>query len=124
MSIPIYNNHRNRINVERAQLNVINREIGNEQLRQQLKTNIDRAIADARAAKRSYEAATTAVEASTASYRNAQTRYDVGAVNSLELQTARNAMEQAKIDLVRARYQYIFNLKLVEFYQGKPLTLN
>lgn len=124
MSIPIYNNHRNRVNVERAQLNVINREIVNEQLRQQLKTSIDRAIADARAAKRSYDAATTAVEASSASFRNAQTRYDVGAVNALELQTARNAMEQAKIDLVRARYQYIFNLKLVEFYQGKPLTLN
>lgn len=124
LAIPIYNNHRNRINVERAELGVMNREVANEQLRQQLKTNIDRAIADARAAKRTLEAATTSVEASSASFKNAQARYEVGAINSLELQTARNAVEQAKIDLIRARYQYLFNIKLVDFYQGKNIALD
>lgn len=124
LSIPIYNNHRNRINVERAQLTIISREVATEQAKQQLKTNIDRAIADARAAKRTFEAATASVEASSAAYKNAQTRYDTGALTTLELQTARNAMEQAKIDLIRARYQYLFNVKLVDFYQGKKLSID
>ena len=124
MSIPIYNNHRNKINVERARLNLITQEVSIEQVRQNLKTNIDRAIADARAAKRSLDAAQRAVDASSAAFENAQKRFDVGALNSLEYQTARNTMEQSKIDLVRARFQYFFNLKLVEFYQGKKITLN
>ncbi len=124
LSIPIYNNHRNKISVERARLNMVTQEVALEQTRQNLKTSIDRAIADARAAKRSLDAAQRAVDASAAAFDNAQKRYDVGAINSLEYQTARNTMEQSKIDLVRARYQYFFNLKLVEFYQGKKITLN
>lgn len=123
LNIPIYNNNRNKVGVERARLNLMQQELGNEQLRQTLKTNVDRAIADAKASKRTLQAAQTALESAKAAFENARIRYEVGAINALEYQTARNTMDQANIDLVRAKYQYIFNIKLVEFYQGKTITL-
>jgi len=123
LSVPIYNNNRNKISVERARLNLIQQETNNQQLRQNLKTNVDRAIADARASRRTLDAAQKALEASDMALQNATVRYEVGSINALELQTARNAKDQAGSDLVRAKYQYLFNVKLVEFYQGRKITL-
>lgn len=123
LNVPIYNNHRNKINMERARLGVISAELNNRQMRQQLKSDIQRAIADARAAKLSLEASRKSLEAAEAAFENAEKRFDLGAINSLEYLTARNNLDQARTNLTRARYQYLFNLKNVEFYQGKPLRL-
>lgn len=123
LSVPIYNNHRNRINLERSRLGVINAELNNRQLRQQLKSDIQRALADARAGKRSLEASEKSLEAAQVAFENAERRFDLGAINSLEYVTARNNLALAQTNLTRARYQYLFNVKNVEFYQGKPLRL-
>lgn len=124
ISIPIYNNYSAKINKETARLGVINQELTNREAEQTLRANIARAVADARAAKRSLDAAQLAVDAAQAAYQNAQARFDLGAINSLEFATARLNLDQAQISLLRARYQYIFNLKQIDFYQGKTITLN
>ncbi|MFN7117234.1 MAG: TolC family protein [Saprospiraceae bacterium] len=124
LNIPILNNFRSRLGVERAQVTVLNAEVTSQQTRQQLKTNIQSAIANARAAKRSYEAAQRSVEANQIAFQNAQRRFDLGAVNSLEYTTARNNLDQAQISLIQAKYQYVFNVKQVEFYLGQELKLD
>lgn len=124
LQIPIYSNHRNKINIEQARLNVINQELQGLQVRQNLKTDIQRAIADARASQRSLRAAEVAVDAAQLAFDNAERQYELGAINSLDYTTARNNLDRANIELLRARYSYIFNIKRVDFYQGKPITLN
>ena len=124
LRIPIYNNHRNSIAVERARLGVLNQEVFNRQAEQTLKTNIQQAIASARAAKLSHQASLRSVEAAQAAYDNAKKRFDLGGINSLEFTNARNLLDQAQVTLIQAKYQYLFNLKVVDFYLGKPLNLN
>ncbi|MCB0571234.1 MAG: TolC family protein [Phaeodactylibacter sp.] len=124
LGIPIYSNHRNRINVERARLNVLNTQVANRQLRQQLKTDVQRAIADARAARESLQAAQRSVDAAQAAFDNADKRFRLGAINSLEYTTARNNLDRAQVDVIRAKYQYLFNLKVVDFYLGRPINLD
>jgi outer membrane protein len=124
ISIPIYNNYTAKINKETARLGVITQELTNREAEQTLRANIARAVADARAAKRSLDAAQLAVNAAQTAYENAQRRFDLGAINSLEFSTARLNLDQAQISLLRARYQYIFNLKQIDFYQGRTITLN
>ncbi len=124
LRIPIFNNLSNRINVQRAQVNILSSEVQNQQGRQLLKTNIQQAIANARAAKRSYDAALKAVESSQIAFDNAQKRFDLGAINSLEYTTARNNLDQAQVSLVQAKYQYVFNVKVVEFYLGKEIKID
>ncbi len=123
LSIPIYSNHQNKINVERARLNAIGQELQGLQARQTLKNNVQQAIADARAAQRSLRAAQAAVSAAEIAFDNAEKRFDLGAINSLEYSTARNNLDRARIQLIRARYSYLFNIKQVEFYQGKRIDL-
>lgn len=124
LRVPIINNLRNRIGLELSEVEVLNSEVRGDQARQQLKTNIQTAIANARSARRSYDAALRSVEANQIAFDNAQRRFDLGAINSLEYTTARNNLDQAQISLIQAKYQYIFNVKVVEFYQGKTIQLD
>lgn len=124
IQIPIYNNSINKINMERARVGALIQEVQNKQQRNQIKTDIQQAIANATAAKEAMEAAERSVEATQRAFENAQRRFDLGAINSLEFSTARNTQERAQIDYIRAKYQYIFNLKVVDFYVGNPLRIN
>lgn len=124
LSVPIYNNSRNRIAVERAQLGVLNQELQNRQQRQRLQSTVQQAINDALAAREAWQAGQRAVEAAQVAFDNAQKRFDVGAINTLQYTTARLTLDNAQVDLTRAKYQYLFNLKNVEFLMGKPLQLN
>ena len=124
LNIPIYNNRQVKINIERAKLGVISNEVAKEQARQQLRTEIEQTLTAVRASQRTLQAANLSLKAATAAFENAQKRYELGAINSLELNTARTNMERAKSDRIRSRFQHLFNLKQVDFYQGRPITLD
>lgn len=123
LGVPIFNNFRNSINIERAELGIKNQRVQNQQIKQRLKADIQTAIANAKAAKKSYEAAERAYEAADAAFNNAEKRFNLGAINTFEFSTAKNNADRSLIDLTRAKYQYVFNLKVVDFYLGKKLTL-
>jgi len=123
VSIPIYNQSRTRLSTERAQLNILNTQIAAQQNKQQLKTDIQRSIATARANKKQFEASEKTVSALDAAYINTEKRYKLGAVNTFEYSTAKNTLDQANIDLIIAKYNYLYSLKVLDFYQGKRLEL-
>ncbi len=124
ISIPIYNNGINQINIQRARINSINQEINSQLVRNTLKTDIQSAVSNARSGKRSYDAAQRALDAAQAAYDNAQKRFDLGSISTFEYSTARNTFDQAETSLIRAKYQYIFYLKVVDFYLGREIVLD
>ncbi len=124
LNIPIYTRGQNKINMDRAQLGVLNARVQSEQTRNTLKTNVQDALASARAAKLSLDATQRTLEAAEAAYNNAQKRYDLGAINTFDLTTARNNLDIAERDAVSAKYEYVFRLKVLDFYQGRPLKLD
>jgi outer membrane protein len=124
LDIPIYQNGRTRANVERAKLQILTAQINNNQIRQQLKTDIQTSIANARAAKQQVEAAQKSYEAFKMAYENMQKRHALGAVNALELTTSKNNLDSAENDLLVSRYDYLFKLKIIDFYNGKKMTLD
>lgn len=124
LSVPIYNNHNVSVNIERAKVSMANTSLTNQQNKQLLKADVQRAIANARAARESYEASQRSVDAAQAAYDNAQKRFDLGAINTLEFTTASNNLDRAKVSLIQAKYQYLFNLKVVDFYLGREITID
>ena len=123
ISIPIYNNQQTKIAMERAQLNILTTQIQNKQIKQQLKSAVQRAIADVRATKKTLDAAQKTVESLRIAYRNTEKRYDLGAVNTFELTTAKSNLDTAEVDLIIAKYDYLYRLKIVDFYQGNKISL-
>ncbi len=124
LNVPIYDNHRNKINVERAKLGILNAELDNRQAKQQLKADVQNAIAGARAARLELSASETSLEAAKAAYENAEKRYNLGAINTLELTTAKTSLDTAELNVASAKYDYVFRLKIIDFYLGKELKLN
>ena len=123
LNIPIYNRGRNDIAIEQAQLNILNAEVADRQAKQLLQADIQNAIASARAGKAQLDASQIALDAAKASFTNAQKMYDLGAINTLEYTNAKANLDTAELDVVRAKYDYIFRAKVIDFYLGKPLTL-
>ncbi|MEL6867812.1 MAG: TolC family protein, partial [Bacteroidota bacterium] len=67
---------------------------------------------------------TRTVEALRLAYDNAQKRFDLGVINTFEYTTSKNNLDQAEVDLIVAKYDYVFRLKIVDFYTGKKLSVN
>ena len=123
LQIPIYQNGSTRLNVERARLGVINARLQENQVQQQLKNDIQTAIANARSARKQLDAAQKTFDAMQAAFNNTEKRHSLGAINALELTTAKTNLDTAENDLIVARYDYLFKLKILDFYQGKELRL-
>jgi outer membrane protein len=124
INIPIYQNGRVRLSVERARLNLINSQLQQNQTQQQLKNDIQTAIANARAARRQLEAAQRTFDATKIAFENIEKRHQLGAVNTLDLTTARNNLDISENELSVAKYDYLFKLKILDFYEGKPIKLD
>ncbi len=124
LSIPIYNASRTKLAVERARLRIINAEVQNQQAKQALKADIQNAIASARAAKSQLAANQTALDAAKASYNNAQKMYELGAINTLEFTNSKGNLDAAELNVIQSKYDYVFRLKIIDFYLGKDLSIN
>jgi outer membrane protein len=124
LNVPIYNNGRGKLAVERANLNIMNQEIANRRIQEQLKSDINRAVADARAAKKQYEAAEKTVAAQKNAFNNTEKRYQIGAMDTFLYTQAKNNLDVSENNLIAAKYEYLFRLKVIDFYMGKNMTMN
>jgi outer membrane protein len=88
-----------------------------------LKTDVQNAIASARAAKKQYDAAVKSFEAQKAAFDALEKRFQIGSANSFEFTQSKNNVDTAERDVTVAKYDYLFRLKIVEFYEGKKLSL-
>ncbi len=121
IQIPIFNRlsvnsniQRSKISLQQAELNAIEQM---NTLRQTIETGYNNALA----AAKTYSASIRRVEAVEESFRSVENQYNLGASNFTDYQVASNNLYQAKSDLVRAKFDFVFRKKLVDFYTGKPL---
>jgi outer membrane protein len=63
------------------------------------------------------------VETAEKAFNFAQKRYDVGLLSTIDLLTNQNNLNRARVELAQAQVDYIFKLKLLEFYKGKGITV-
>jgi outer membrane protein len=123
MSIPIFNGLNVRTNVQKAKLNVESAALALEQAKLNLRQDIQSAHNDAVAALQRYQAAEKSVAALETSFQYTQERFDVGLLNTFDYNNEKNRLNNARSELLQAKYQYIFSTKVLDFYRGQALTL-
>ncbi|MBL7763613.1 MAG: TolC family protein [Chitinophagaceae bacterium] len=123
LSIPILNGGTARTNLKRAQLNVKDVELQKELASQTIKQDIYQAHASALAALQKFNSSTKSVATAEKAYDYAKKRYDIGLLNTIDLITNQNNLFRAKINLVSAQYDYVFKMKVLEFYKGQGIKL-
>jgi outer membrane protein len=124
LSIPIFNGLSSRTSVKQARLGRINAELLLQDQKNQLYSSVQQAYNDATAAKRQFDASDKSLKATERAFEYAEQRYEVGMMNSLEFNTASNNLARVRSELLRAKYDYIFKMKVLDFYQGKPITFD
>ena len=121
LSVPLFNGFNGQLGVRRARLNLENARYASQQVRNQLYQSIQQAHTDALAAAKRYEATARSLRSFEESYSYAEKRFNAGLINSLEYLTVTNNVTRSKVELLQAKYDYIFRLKVLDFYAGKPL---
>ncbi|MCB0665674.1 MAG: TolC family protein [Saprospiraceae bacterium] len=124
VNVPIYSRGQNKGTLDLAKLEVVRSDIANQQVKNQLRTDVQRAVTDVKAAKKTYEAAMRTAEARRAAYQDTEKRFNLGVSNSFEFISAQNERDQAEVNLIIAKYDYIFKSKVLDYYQGKRITLD
>ncbi len=119
IQIPILNGLQVRSQLKRAELAKRRIETENKATKTQLRQTIDQAYINRHAAMDRYIQMTDQVNALTESYRIATVRFETGAINSVEYLTAKNNMENAIVNRISGRYDYILRSHVLDFYMGK-----
>lgn len=122
LNIPILNGFSVRSNVMRNKINLERSKYQLEQAQLDLESTVYQAYVDAKGSRKSYEAAQLAVESQKLAYDYAKDRYDVGLTNAFDFSQSKLRFDNANIQLNRAKYDYIFKLKVLELYFGIPAT--
>lgn len=121
ISVPIFNNGTSKINHEQSKLNLQTSKVTQEQLEQKLKLDIYTAYTNATNALQKFNASSKQVTVTQKAFDLATKRYEVGLLNTLDLITNQNNLLRAKTQNLADQYDYIFKMKLLEFYKGQGL---
>ncbi|MGB0376624.1 MAG: TolC family protein [Flavobacteriaceae bacterium] len=121
LNIPVFNGKSAQNNLKRSQINVLQSQQLFEQQKIDLETTVNQAYNNAKGAYKFYEANQKTVVARQDAMDNAKKRYEAGVMNSFDYVQAKQRFETAVSDLVRAKYDYVFKLKVLEFYFGIPI---
>lgn len=122
LSVPIFNGLQTYTGVKNAKLNTLNAKYAQDLTEQNLYKTIAQAFANARAGLNKYNANKASVEANEQSFYYAQQKYNVGAISTFDYNNAKTRLQNAQGNLVQAKYDYVFKLKVLDYYQGKALT--
>lgn len=122
LTIPIFNRLQARYSVNRSKLGLKEAEINAKLVRNELRKRIEQAYADAQASQKKFIAAKKQLAAFEKTYRNAEIRYANGIMNNTDFSVSKNNFTKAQSDIIQAKYDYIFKLKILDYYQDKPLT--
>lgn len=124
MSIPIFGRLLAQNNVKRSKLNIESSKLDFLLAKQQLNKSIEQAHADARASLNKYFSADKKVNATKESFHYSEQRFNVGLLSGVDYNNAKKDLSTAESELLQAKYEYFFRSTVLDFYMGKPLSLN
>jgi outer membrane protein len=118
INIPVFNRLQTRTQVRQAQIDLQNEQYNLQDQRQQVALQVRQAYLDYQNAEKQLEVADTRLRAAERAREAAQERYNLGAVPFVELAQANAEFVSAASEQVRARYNFIFQKKLIDYYLG------
>jgi outer membrane protein len=123
LSIPIFNGYQVNSYINRSKINLENASYNLDLARNTLRKNIESAYTDALAAYASYSARQKSLSSLRESFKYTEEKFNVGMVNAIDYNVAKNQLSRAESDLLSGKYDYIFKLKILDFYLGRTISL-
>jgi outer membrane protein len=121
LTIPLFNGLQTSTAIKNAKINTLNAKFSQDITKQNLYKNITQAHANAKAALNKYTATKSSVEAAGESFKYAQQKFNAGVISVFDFNSAKTRLFAAESNLLQAKYDYVFKLKVLDYYMGKPL---
>lgn len=121
LNVPIFNGFSARNNVERSKIGYERSKNNFDQAKIDLETNVYKAITDTKGALNTYETSIATAEARQEAFNYAKEKYAVGLMNTFDFNQSQTIFVASQSDVIRAKYDYIFKMKVVELYFGIPI---
>lgn len=118
LSIPIYNQMRTPTQVKQQKIAIESAELELEQTKKDIQQEIDQAYYNALAAQSEKVSARQAEQSSAEAARYATEKYTAGRSNAYEYGQATQQLLSARSTFLRARYNYLFKVRILEYYMG------
>jgi outer membrane protein len=123
MNIPIFNRLQTKLQVSNAEIQMMNTKLELEGTKKVLRQDIETAQTTAITSFNRYKSTEKAVVSMKEAFRYSEEKFNVGMVNAVDYNTAKTSLVKASSDLLRAKYEFIFRSKILDFYKGIPITL-
>ncbi len=123
VNVPIFNNYQVKNGIEQARINIENTVYTKDLAKNQLRRDVEQAYLDVNATAKRYKANNSNMKTLQKSLAQTERRFELGLVNAFDYLTAKNNLASAELNLQSAIYEYIFRMKILDFYQGKDLGL-
>jgi outer membrane protein len=123
LSIPIFNSWSSQYALRQARINLATQQLNQYNAELTLKQNVYKAHNSALSSIEKYKAAKRADDAARRALEFARKRYELGLTSTVDLLVTQNQEYTAAANLVSAKYDLIFKLKVIDYYLGKELKL-
>lgn len=119
INVPLLNNLHTRSQIKTAEANKKDAEITLHAAKTQLQQNIEQANINLNTAQQRYNVLNTQVTAYKESFREAEVKFNAGAINSVDYLVTKNNLDNANINFIIARFDYVLGAMILDYYSGK-----
>ncbi|MDN5480060.1 MAG: TolC family protein, partial [Chryseobacterium sp.] len=123
LNVPIFNKGITKLQVEQSKINESVAKITLEQQKQTVRQNVQKAQFDVDANYETFLSAVETEKSTKLALEFADKSYTAGRTTIYDVNVARNNYANAQGSVAQAKYNYLFSLKLLNFYAGIPLAL-
>ena len=121
LSIPVFNNLNTQTNIKKSRLNILKSENLLQQAKLDLENLIYQSLKNAQGASKTFEASIKTFQARETAYDYAKERFKNGIISTLDFLQIQKQYENAQSELIKSKYDYVFKIKVLEFYYGTEL---
>jgi outer membrane protein len=122
LTIPIYQNREVRSKIETANIGILNAQLNETNTKNQLRKIIEQACIDITSSMKEYDASIEKYQAQKESFELATEKFKLGLINSVDFLYEKTNLIAAESNLLQSKYKLIYNIRILDFYTGKPLT--
>lgn len=118
LSIPVYSRGQNRNSIRSARLSYDNQQMQLDAAKKALYKEIQQAYFNAVASENRYESSQAVETSAMESFELVRAKYEGGKASITEFNESKNRLVTAQADVLKYRYEYVFNTALLNFYRN------
>ncbi len=123
LNVPIFNRFSTRTSVQQSKIGMEQARLSALETEKNLQQQVETIYQDAVAGIYRYKSAKTQMELADESYRLSEQQFNLGMINTVELLKVKTSLLNSKMELIQSKYSAILNLKILDYYMGKTITL-